>query len=190
MFSFINQGITKLDLSYCKSLDDRTWPDLIPFSQSIRSLTLKRCLGITDNSFEGTFGAQFIELELLDLSESPFLTDSAISSILSAAPNLRKLNLSLTTSLKGSFLLHHNSLPSLKVLHLNHLKEVVNENFCVRLVKACGNLEELYLDGCSQLDDDSLAHLDKLPNLRILSFNDCPQVSLGTLEILNLKYGL
>lgn len=188
MFGFINQGITKLDLSYCKSLDDRTWPDLIQFSQSIRSLTLKRCLGITDNSFEGTFGARFTELELLDLSECAFLTDSAVSSMLSAAPSLRTLNLSFVTSIQGHFLLHHNSLPFLKVLHLTHLKEVVNENFCVRLANVCGNLEELYLDGCSQVDDDSLAHLEKLPNLKILSLNDCPQVSPSTLEILNLKY--
>ena len=72
MFNFLSPGITRLDLSYCKSLDDRTWPDLIQFSKSLRSLKLKRCLGITDNSFEGTFGAQFSELELLDLSECVF----------------------------------------------------------------------------------------------------------------------
>ena len=188
VFGLINQGITKLDLSYCKGLDDRTWPDLIQFSQSIRSLILKRCHGITDNSFEGTFGTQFTELEFLDLSECAFLTDSAVSSILSAAPNLRTLNLSFVTSLKGSFLLHHNSLPNLRSLNLNHLKDVVDESFCIRLTNVCNNLEEAYLDGCTQLDDDSLAHLEKLPNLRILSLNDCPQISLSALEIMNLKY--
>ena len=188
MFSFINPGISRLDISYCKSLDDRTWPDLIQFSQSLSSLKLKRCLGITDNSFEGTFGAHFNELELLDLSECAFLTDSAVSSILSAAPNLRNLNLSLATSLKGSFLLHHNSLPNLRILNFSHLKDVVNENFCLRLTKVCYNLEEIYLDGCSQIDDDSLTPLNNLINLRVLSLNDCPQVSPGTLEILNLKY--
>lgn len=189
-FSLISSGITKLDLSYCKSLDDRTLLALTQFSQTLRSLRLRRCLAITDSGFEGLFGVQFTELEYLDLGECAFLTDSAVSTILSSAPNLRTLNLSLVSSLKGSFLLHHESLPHLRVLNLSHLKNVVNESFCLRLAKVCRNLEELYLDGCSLIDDDCVAHFfdDNLPNLRVFSLNDCPLISKATLDLVNLKY--
>ena len=188
--SLLNSGITKLDLSYCKSLDDRTWPALTQFSQTLRSLRLRRCLGITDSSFEGLFGVQFTELEYLDLGECAFLTDSAVSGILSSAPNLRTLNLSFATSLKGTFLLHHQSLPHLRILNLAHLKDVANESFCLRLAKVCRNLEELYLDGCVLVDDDCVANFvdENLPNLRILSLNDCPLISEEILDHVNLKY--
>ena len=130
------------------------------------------------------------KLEYLDLGECAFLTDSAVSAILSSAPNLRTLNLSLVSSLKGSFLLHHESLPHLRVLNLSHLKNVANESFCLRLAKVCRNLEELYLDGCTSIDNDCVASFidDNLPKLKILSLNDCPLISKLTLDLAHLKY--
>ena len=134
VLSCLGPNITKLDLSYCKGFDDLTWPALTPFSGSLRSLRLRRCYGITDNSFEGLFGVQFDELELLDLCECSFLTDSAVSTILSSAPNLRNLNISFAFGISGSFLLSPNSsLPNLRILNLSRLKDVVNETFCIRL---------------------------------------------------------
>lgn len=190
IFGFLGPNITKLDLSYCKGLDDRTWPALTRFSNKLRSLRLRRCYGITDNSFEGLFGAQFNELEFLDLSECSFLTDSAVSAILSSSPNLRHLNLSFSLGITGSFLLAQTSLLNLRSLNLSHLKEVVTETFCIRLTRVCGNMEELYLDGCDLVDDDVIGHFndENLPKLRILSVNDCNLISQSTLNFIKLKY--
>jgi CRP-like cAMP-binding protein len=190
VLSLIGPGVTKLDLSYCKSLDDRTWPALTQFSQTLRCLRLRRCLAITDSSFEGIFGVQFTELEYLDLGECSFLTDSSITGILSSAPNLRTLNLSFSTSIKGTFLLHHDFLPHLRVLTLSYLSKVVDKSFCFRLVKVCRNLEELYLDGCSFVDDECVANFinENLPNLRVLNLNNCPLVSKIILDRVNLKF--
>lgn len=190
LFNFISDSpLTKLDLSYCKGLDDRTWPALTQFSKSLRYLKLARCLGVTDSSFEGVFGVQFGELEHLDLSECAFLTDSAVSSILASSPNLRTLNLSLVTSLKGSFLLHHEFLPNLRVLNLSYLTEVVDEAFCSRLCEVCANLEQLSLDGCNKIDDKCLSHLSSnLPNLTTIGLNNCPLISPDVSNCFNLKY--
>lgn len=191
LFEFIGAvGLERLDLSYCKGLDDRTWPALTQFASTLRSLNLKRCLGITDCSLEGIHGVVFNELSVLNLSECALLTDSAISTVLSSAPNLRSLNLSLSTSLKGSFLFHHEKLPNLKVLNISHLSEMVNETFCSRLVSVCFNLEEVDLSGCTGLDDDCIAFFNEsnLVNLKVLKFDSCPLISALTGEILNLKY--
>ena len=188
--NFLGKGINKLDISYCKGMNDRVWPALTRFSSSLRSLRLRRCSQITDSSFEGIFGACFDELEYLDLSECAFLTDSAISTIISSAPNLRTLILTFNTSIKGSFLLHHKFLPKLCVLNVAYMSKVVNEDFCIRLAQVCGNLEELVLDGCDEVDDNCISHFNEvnLPNLKIISVNNCPKISDSVLEILNLKY--
>lgn len=188
--TFLGPNTTKIDLSYCKNLDDRTWPALTQFSQTLRSLRLRRCYGITDNSFEGLFGVQFNALEYLDLSECSFLTDSAVSSILYSAPNLHHLNISFAFGIRGSFLLTQPSLPNLRSLNLSHLKDVVNETLCIRLTRVCHNLEELHLDGCELVDDDVLDHFndENLPNLRILTVNDCFLISKSNLDLIKLKY--
>lgn len=181
--------LTRLDLSYCKGIDDRTWPILTQFASTLKSLKLRRCLGITDASVEGAFGVQFNELEYVDLSECPFLTDSSISTLLSVAPNIRSLLIAFNTSVSGTFLIHHSYLPKLKVLDISRMAESVSADFCDRIVKCCPNLERINLNDCTQIDDDTILNLtDSLNNLSELNVDGCALISAGINDLLNLKY--
>lgn len=181
--------LVSLDLSYCKGLDDRTWPAISQFAPTLRRLHLRRCLGVTDASIEGVFGISFPQLEVLDLSECPLLTDASIATLLSLAPGLRQLQLAFDTGVTGAFLIHCRRLPHLRLLDLSHMSATVNVEFCNRLVEACSELEELRLDGCMRLDDDTVSLLmARLDKLKRLSLHGCTQLSQDTLDIASLRY--
>ena len=180
--------LTKLNLSYCKGFNDLTLPVLSQFADSLRHLQMRRCLGVTDASFEAVFGLKFPELRFVDLSENPFLTDASITCLLNLAPNASNLNLSFCTGLKGVFLIHHASLPKLLHLNLSHVSEI-DGSICSRLGQVCGQLEELHLDGCGKIDDDSVRSLmNDLIKLRRFSVNSCPQVDQNTVDLISLQY--
>ncbi len=180
--------LTKLNISYCKSFNDLTWPVLSQFADSLRHLQMRRCLGITDASFEAVFGLKFPELRFVDLSECPFLTDASVTCLLNLAPNIANLNLSFDTGLKGAFLIHHSSLPRLLHLNLSHVTEI-DPSICSRIGQVCSQLKELHLDGCIKIDDDAIRNLmGDLMKLYKFSANSCPQVDSSTLDLISLKY--
>lgn len=181
--------LTKLNISYCKGFNDLTWPVLSQFADSLRHLQMRRCLGVTDASFEAVFGIKFPELGYVDLSECPFLTDAAVTCLIGLAPNISNLNLSFNTGLKGAFLIHCTSLPTLRQLNLSHVTEV-DDAICSRIGQVCSQLEELHLDGCVKVDDSSIKGLlNDLVKLRSFTVDSCPQVDQNTLDLIALKYG-
>lgn len=182
-------ALTRLNLSYCKGLDDKTWPALMQFSKSLRHLQLRRCMGITDASFEAIFGMKFNALESVDLSECPFLTDASVTSLLGFAPNLKNLQLAFDTGIKGAFLIHVTDLSHLRTLNLSHITDRLDGSICSRISQVCPNLEELHLDGCTAMDDDSVRNmLANLVHLQRFSMQSCPQLDDSTVELISLKY--
>jgi len=180
--------LSHLDLSYCKSLDDKTWPALAFFADSLRWLSLCRISSITDASIEGIFGVAFKELAHLDVSECPFLTDAFVACILQVAPNLRSLSLAFNSGLRGNFL-HSVHLPSLKLLDLRHVQKWITDDFCRKLVENCPNVEELKLDGCKCLNDEVFLHLTAgLGSLRKIGIAGCTELSEETNKVIKLKY--
>ncbi|KAK4166323.1 hypothetical protein QBC43DRAFT_16249 [Cladorrhinum sp. PSN259] len=161
--------LKKLNLSYCKHITDRSMAHLaIHASRRLESLELTRCTSITDAGFQQWVPYRFTQLTTLVLADCTYLTDNAIVSLVNAAKNLKKLDLSFCCALSDtSTEVVALGLPALRelklafcgsavsdaslgcvALHLNELRGL-SVRGCVRVT---GNGVENVLEGCGRLE--------------------------------------
>ncbi|KAB8270771.1 hypothetical protein BDV30DRAFT_160747 [Aspergillus minisclerotigenes] len=171
--------LTKLTLSYCKHVTDRSMHHIASHAaHRIEQMDLTRCTSITDQGFQYWGNARFTNLRRLCLADCTYLTDQAIVYLTNAAKQLQELDLSFCcalsdtatevlalqcsqlTYLNMSFCGSAISDPSLRSigLHLLHLKRL-SVRGCVRVT---GAGVEAVSDGCNQLESFDVSQCKNL----------------------------
>ena len=86
--------LTKITLSYCKHITDRSMAHLAVHAASrLEAIDLTRCTTITDQGFQHWSVYRFPRLHKLCLADCTYLSDQAIVSLTNAARGLRELDL-------------------------------------------------------------------------------------------------
>lgn len=86
--------LTKLTLSYCKHVTDRSMHHIASHAaHRIQQMDLTRCTSITDQGFQYWGNARFTNLRKLCLADCTYLTDQAIVYLTNAAKQLQELDL-------------------------------------------------------------------------------------------------
>ncbi|KAL9093059.1 MAG: hypothetical protein Q9165_004197 [Trypethelium subeluteriae] len=161
--------LTKITLSYCKHITDRSMAHLAVHAASrLEEIDLTRCTTITDQGFQHWSVYPFPRLHRLCLADCTYLSDQAIISLTNAARGLRELDLSFCCALSDTAtevlslgcpnLTHLNlafcgsavSDAALRCigLHLLELREL-SVRGCVRVT---GVGVEAVIDGCNDLE--------------------------------------
>ncbi|KAE8407944.1 hypothetical protein BDV37DRAFT_205496 [Aspergillus pseudonomiae] len=171
--------LTKLTLSYCKHVTDRSMHHIASHAaHRIEQMDLTRCTSITDQGFQYWGNVRFTNLRKLCLADCTYLTDQAIVYLTNAAKQLQELDLSFCcalsdtatevlalqcsqlTYLNMSFCGSAISDPSLRSigLHLLHLNRL-SVRGCVRVT---GAGVEAVADGCNQLESFDVSQCKNL----------------------------
>ncbi|KAJ5174900.1 uncharacterized protein N7482_000777 [Penicillium canariense] len=146
--------LTKLTLSYCKHVTDRSMHHIASHAASrIEEMDLTRCTTITDQGFQYWGNARFTNLRRLCLADCTYLTDNAIVHLTNAAKQLQELDLSFCCALSDT---------ATEVLALQ-----------------CSQLQYLNMSFCgSAISDPSLRSIGlHLLSLRHLSVRGCVRVT-------------
>ncbi|KAH8894196.1 cyclic nucleotide-binding domain-containing protein [Thozetella sp. PMI_491] len=173
-------GLSRLNLSYCKHITDRSMAHLAAHaSDRIQSLSLTRCTSITDAGFQAWAPYRFNTLTNLCLADCTYLSDNSIIALVNAAKNLTNLDLSFCCALSDTATeVVALGLPLLRelrlafcgsavsdaslgciALHLNELRGL-SVRGCVRVtgvgvenvLEGCGRLEWLDVSQCKNLN--------------------------------------
>ncbi|KAI9659133.1 MAG: hypothetical protein M1821_002093 [Bathelium mastoideum] len=161
--------LTKITLSYCKHITDRSMAHLAVHAASrLEEIDLTRCTTITDQGFQHWSVYPFPRLHKLCLADCTYLSDQAIISLTNAARGLRELDLSFCCALSDTAT-EVLSLGCPNLTHLNlafcgsavsdgalrciglHLLELraLSVRGCVRVT---GVGVEAVIDGCTELE--------------------------------------
>lgn len=191
-FTELSPDITVLDLTYFgRNLTDEM---LIVFLQKfphLQELNIEGCTNLSEAGLKAI--AQLPNLQKLDLSLlSPKLTDEMLVGILQCCPDIKELNISGCTQLKGKNWKSIPLLPNLQVLNLKDCT-AITERKAARILERSPMLRELNIDGCDLLQDLAKAK-DILENLISISLHAhsarilkrCPHLQALSLKALGM----
>ncbi|KJZ76138.1 hypothetical protein HIM_04594 [Hirsutella minnesotensis 3608] len=142
--------LSKLNLSYCKHITDRSMAHLAAHaSNRLQSLSLTRCTSITDAGFQTWAAYKFAKLTHLCLADCTYLSDNAIVALVNAAKNLTHLDLSFCCALSDtSTEVVALGLPKLRELRLAFCGSAVSDGSLESIAVHLNELEGLSVRGC------------------------------------------
>ncbi|KAG6249505.1 hypothetical protein E4U23_002093 [Claviceps purpurea] len=153
--------LSKLDLSYCKHITDRSMAHLAAHASSrLRSLSLTRCTSITDIGFQSWAQYRFDRLTHLCLADCTYLSDNAIVALVNAAKKLTHLDLSFCCALSDtSTEVVALGLPFLKELRMAFCGSAVSDKSLESIALHLGELEGLSVRGCVRVTGRGLENV-------------------------------
>lgn len=106
----------------------------------------------------------------LDLSESYYISDVAVTAIFENCPQLQHLNISGSQSLQNEGLRYIG-----KCIHIHHLDLSMCMDLTDRSMEyvgaGCCSLKKLDISGCYKMTDKAIEHIVKCRELQVLKFN-------------------
>lgn len=198
--SLVQRGITRVQvLSLRKSLRE-----LINGIPNLESLNLSGCYNLTDAALDGAFNKDVPCLKALNLSLCKEISDNSIGRIATHCKNLEVLDLGGCAKITNTGLLLISwGLRHIRKLNLRSCRLIsdigighlagIDDEAC----QASSNLEEIILQDCQKLTDESLRHIaDGLARVQRINLSFCVSVTdtglkslsrLSSLEGLNLR---
>ncbi|KAG5952282.1 hypothetical protein E4U53_001224 [Claviceps sorghi] len=153
--------LSKLDLSYCKHITDRSMAHLAAHASArLRSLSLTRCTSITDMGFQSWAQFRFEKLTHLCLADCTYLSDNAIVALVNAAKNLTHLDLSFCCALSDtSTEVVALGLPLLRELRMAFCGSAVSDASLESIALHLNELEGLSVRGCVRVTGKGLENI-------------------------------
>ncbi|KAG6010032.1 hypothetical protein E4U21_000474 [Claviceps maximensis] len=153
--------LSKLDLSYCKHITDRSMAHLAAHASArLRSLSLTRCTSITDMGFQSWAQYRFEKLTHLRLADCTYLSDNAIVALVNAAKNLTHLDLSFCCALSDtSTEVVALGLPLLRELRMAFCGSAVSDASLESIALHLNELEGLSVRGCVRVTGKGLENI-------------------------------
>jgi F-box and leucine-rich repeat protein 7 len=143
-------GLSRLNLSYCKHITDRSMHHLAAHAASrLRALSLTRCTSITDAGFQAWAPYRFPRLTHLCLADCTYLTDHSVIALVNAAKSLTHLDLSFCCALSDTATeVVALGLPALKELRLAFCGSAVSDASLGCIALHLSDLQGLSVRGC------------------------------------------
>lgn len=196
--SLVKRGIKKVQvLSLKKSLRE-----MIIGLPNLESLNLSGCYNLSDIALETAFSKEVATLKVLNLSLCKDVTDGSLRRITANCKNLEILDLAGCSKITNHSLFYISMLRKVKKLNLRSCR-MISDSGIADLCNTSGlensrrTLEELCLQDCQKLTDESLRHISLgLPELEKINLSFCVSITdtglksisrIGTLRDLNLR---
>ncbi|GAB0137957.1 hypothetical protein EsDP_00006207 [Epichloe bromicola] len=153
--------LSKLDLSYCKHITDRSMAHLAAHASTrLRSISLTRCTSITDAGFQSWAQYRFEKLTHLCLADCTYLSDNAVVALVNAAKNLTHLDLSFCCALSDtSTEVVALGLPMLRELRMAFCGSAVSDASLESIALHLNELEGLSVRGCVRVTGKGLENI-------------------------------
>lgn len=153
--------LSKMDLSYCKHITDRSMAHLAAHAADrLRSLSLTRCTSITDAGFQSWTQYRFEKLTQLCLADCTYLSDNAVVALVNAAKNLTHLDLSFCCALSDtSTEVVALGLPLLRELRMAFCGSAVSDGSLESIALHLNELEGLSVRGCVRVTGKGLENI-------------------------------
>lgn len=182
-----HSGLQSLLLPYCKKVSDMTMAYLAEFcSETLEELDIQRCTRISDQGFAKWTEKKFLNLKSVNLTDCSFLTDKAISYLVTAAPNITSLTLSFCCALSDSAIEGLMTLSHLKSLDASFCGAAVSDVSIPSLLNSlsANSMESLNLRGCVRITDTCIKSIIKRIQLKSLNISQCPGISSNAREFI------
>lgn len=177
----------------------RSLKEVVNGMPRLEVLNLSGCYNLSETILEYALNKELPCLKSLDLSLCRDITDSSLGKIATHCKNLEELNLAGCIRVSNSgVLLISWGLKKLKKLNLRSCKRI--SDFGIESVLGDQgswvkgfhpNLEELVLQDCQKITDESLHHIGSgLPNLKKLNLSFCINITNSGLRCLSDMPGL
>ncbi|KAI7865009.1 hypothetical protein BDF14DRAFT_1829485 [Spinellus fusiger] len=176
------------DSSLWKCLDMTLFYKTIPLERLVqfgtmggrflKLINLRGCIQLTDYGLCSLVNA-CPNIQVAYLKDCTTLSTASLAYFLRNMPHLHTLDLSGVSSVRNDTLeIIGQQLPALETLDLRWCRQITGQGV-QKVANGCRLLRYLRIDGCSQLDVDTIADLGKLPNLSHLSLASCTSISDG-----------
>jgi F-box/leucine-rich repeat protein 14 len=175
--SLVKRGIKHVQvLSLKKSLRE-----LIHGLPNLESLNLSGCYNLSDFALESAFGREVPSLKVLNLSLCKDVTDSSIKRITANCRNIEILDLAGCSKVTNSSLFYISMLRKVRKLNLRSCRMISDHgigDLCNTHDSHGRILEELCLQDCQKLTDESLRHVAAgLPHLDRINLSFCVSIT-------------
>ncbi|XP_069776844.1 F-box/LRR-repeat protein 2 isoform X4 [Narcine bancroftii] len=168
------KNIEDLNLNGCTKINDSTCVSLSKFCVKLRNLDLTSCVSITNNSLKA------LRTELTSQVGEKKFTRHEIRTMIVLVSARPSCTTSHTENSQQNSILYDDSPQSKSEgnRNLEHLNiswcDQVTKDGIEALVGGCSGLKAMFLRGCTQLDDDSLKHIQiHCPELVTLNLQAC-----------------
>ncbi|MFY7843408.1 MAG: hypothetical protein ACOVOR_05285 [Rhabdochlamydiaceae bacterium] len=181
--------LKKIDFSYSNvTLIDLTF--LLANQPPIEELYLEGCEDIQIGDFEDLQKEDLSQLKILNVSKSA-ITDVQLKQLLNCAEGLKELDVNGCTKISNAFSdLSFKGLGQLEKVDLS--SSSVHRNDIIKLLKAAPDIEELYLEGCEDIQNGDFEGLQKedLSQLKILNVSKSAITDVQLKQLLNCAESL
>jgi len=178
------------------SVEDKAFQPLLASLHSVRVLSLRACLGLTDASLSQLSRENSV-LKTLSLSGCTSIAGPSLSSLASHFSTIKALDLSFTVAATENIIDLLSHLTGLKSLNLSNCKNVCTDRPILDFLSRLLNLQELSLEN-SRITNDVVSKLAFYNRkLRSLNLTDCVRITgecvrdfvfFGKLRELKLKH--
>lgn len=195
------ETIEEIVLECCTSLKEQFLSQAISKLQNLKSLTINKCIGISDNVIQA-IGTHYKNLETLDISNNSFILQPNDMLHIAKLTNLKILKISFNSSVMDELLSHLASkclrltyldiaacfrvtnvgiaaiatLPKLEVLIMSYLDLVTDLN-----LRDMNNLKRLECRSCKFTDQTMINLIESAPKLELLDLSHCSGITNQTL---------
>jgi hypothetical protein len=175
-------GLAHIDLTGCWKISDQSIPDLL-LGCRIKQLSLSGCCYVTDLSFALITAAECPDLEFLDLSGIPEITDKSLLLIPQSFIHLKQLTVSCSSISDKCLVALGAGCPSLSSLNLRYCKNISDEGL-IEFAKLHRDMRALDLRECPGVSDRTLFALGACcDELSSLNLSGCSVTDAGLLEL-------
>lgn len=114
-----------------------------------------------------------LDLQELDLSQCPWLTDAVLKKMIGICPNLKKIVLGSNVQLTYEGFSELQKLKRLYGLDISRSPRIRDDDFLL-ILKACFQISHLLMEDCPQLSNKAFFEISRgLPSLAILNISRC-----------------
>ena len=176
--SLVKRGIKRVQvLSLKKSLRE-----LVNGLPNLESLNLSGCYNLSDFALESAFSKEVPSLKVLNLSLCKDVTDSSLRRITNNCKNVEVLDLAGCSRITNLSLFYISMLRKVQKLNLRSCRQIsdygIGDLCNVSTPENRQSLEDLCLQDCQKLSDESLRHISVgLPNLRKINLSFCVSIT-------------
>ncbi|KAK4518708.1 uncharacterized protein ATC70_008930 [Mucor velutinosus] len=142
----------------------------------LKVANFRGCIQLTGHGLR-TLSLSCPNLEVLNIKDCRGVSSASLSYFLQHAANLKVLNVSGLDTVKSSTL-SHATCSNLERLEMSWCRNITGNGILAFVKQSCSTLTYLKINGCPQLDDDTMASLgSSLPNLTHFSMAACTNLT-------------
>lgn len=174
-------NLVEVDLHGCTKVTNVALHEMFARLEYLKEFKISKNENVTGACFDDdpTDGSRLCldRLRIVDFTQCPNITDTAVEKFVSLAPRLRNVVLSKCSAITDRALRAIARLgKNLHYVHLGHCSNITDYG-ARALIKSCYRLQYIDLACCTQLTNATVVELAQLPKLKRIGLVKCSQIT-------------